>query len=94
MDNILICLGTIYHEPFEIWICDTFFQNNGIQVLQKDTLGSNVVQLHVADNNKHYFVIDKVIDMASHGHPTLNTFDMIKHHPQIFQITPRLHSLH
>jgi len=28
MDNILICLGTIYHEHFEIGICYIFFQNS------------------------------------------------------------------
>jgi hypothetical protein len=25
MDNIPICLGIVYHEAFEIWICFTFF---------------------------------------------------------------------
>jgi hypothetical protein len=44
--------------------------------------------------NIHYFVVDRVIDMASHSRLALNKFDMIKHHPRILQITLRLHLSH
>jgi hypothetical protein len=92
-DNILICLGIVYHEAFEIWIRYTFLQNSGIQLPPKYTLDFSVFCLHIKNINKRYFAIDRVIDMASHGCPTLNMFNMIKHHPRIFQITPKLHPL-
>jgi hypothetical protein len=86
-NNILICLGTIYHEPLEIEICYIFFQNSYIQLLPKYTLGFRVFKLHIANNNRHYFVIDRVIDMASHSHLALNTFDMIKPPPGCIRFT-------
>jgi hypothetical protein len=70
MNNIPICLGTIYHEPFEIGICYTFLQNNCFQLHPQYTLGFCVLWLHVVDINGHYFIVDQVINMASHGNPT------------------------
>jgi len=29
--------------------------------------------------------------MANHGRPTLNIFDVIKHHPRVFQVIPKLY---
>lgn len=91
INNIPIFLGIICHEPLEIEICYTFIYNNCIQLPPNNTLGFHILSLHVVDSNKHYFVVDQVIDMASHSCPTLNMFDMIKHHIGILQITPELH---
>jgi hypothetical protein len=41
----------------------------------------------------HDFTIDWVIDVISHGCPSLNTFYVIKHHPHILQIITWLHWL-
>ncbi len=86
-------LGIVCHEPLEIGDCYTFLHNNCAQFLPKYTLGFNVLWLHVANNSRHYFPIDQVIDMASHSHPALNTFNMIKHHPRILQVNLKLHFL-
>lgn len=82
INNIPICLGIICHEPLEFGICYTFLCNSCVQFPPNNTLGFHVLSLHVVDSNRHYFVID----MASHNRPTLNTFDMIKHHIGILQV--------
>jgi hypothetical protein len=81
---ILICLHTICHEPFENK--QTFPFNNCIQFFPHNTLNFSVLELHITNRNHHDLVIDRVINMISHGRPSLNTLYVIKHHPRILKI--------
>jgi hypothetical protein len=46
-NNILICLGTICHEPFENGCIQPFFFNNCVQLPPDNALCFNVLKLHV-----------------------------------------------
>jgi hypothetical protein len=81
------CLGTICHE---IWSKNTFFGNHLVQFPPHNTLNFYVFWLHVTQYNRHHFIVNWIIHVASEGHPS-NTFDMIKHEPTCFKIGPRLH---
>ncbi len=86
VNNIIICLGTIRHEPFENGRIQPFLLNNCVQLPPHNALHFGVLKLHVIDCNRHDLIIDQVINMTSHGHPSLNTLYVIEHHPNILQI--------
>jgi hypothetical protein len=84
------CLGTICHE---IWTRNTFFGNYLVQLLPHNTLNFYVFWLHVTHYNRHHFIVNQIIHVASQGHPS-NMLDMIKHEPTCFKIALRLHPFH
>ncbi len=93
-DNILIGMCTIYHEPFEIGVCKTKLEHHVVHFCPHDILNFYGFTLHVANCNGEHFVIQRVLNMTSHGGPFLNILDMIKLQPTIMQITIRLHAPH
>ena len=93
-DSILVCLRTIYHESLEFRLWNTVPYHNIIYILPKYYLRSNIILwLHIADRNSHDSTISGAVDVASHGCPMLDTHDVIKHDPRMFQISSRLHSI-
>ncbi len=81
VDNILVCLRTICHEPLENGRTQPFFFNNHLPPY--NALSFYVLRLHVIDHNCHDLTIDRVINVTCHGYPSLNMFYVIKHHPRI-----------
>jgi hypothetical protein len=63
-----------------------------IELCPYDMLHLVVFRLHVTNNNGHNFAINQIIYRASHYCPTDDTFDMVKHDLNFFQISPKLHS--
>jgi hypothetical protein len=92
VNNIIICLGIICHEPFENGHIQPFIFNNCIHLPPDNTLCFSVLKLHVIDCNCHD-LIDRVINVTNHSRPSLNTLYVIKHHRNILQIITKLHSL-
>ena len=62
-----------------------------IEIFPKNHLSILVFRLEVAAGNGHHPLIDGIIDMASHCHPTVDAFDIIKHEPCIFKLSTWLH---
>lgn len=93
VNNIPICLCTIRHEPLENGCTQPFLLNNYVQLPPQNALNFYVFKLHVIDHNYHDLVVHQVINMRSHGRPSLNSFYMIEHHPYILQIITQLLSL-
>jgi hypothetical protein len=81
MDNILICMCIIHHEPFEIGVCKTKPEHHVVHFCPHDTIAS--MDSDVTNCNGEHFIIHWVVNMTSHGGPLLNTFDKIKHQPTI-----------
>jgi hypothetical protein len=50
--------------------------------------------LHITIYNYHHFTINKVIRVASQGHPFLNTLHMVEHELACFKIALKLHPFH
>ncbi len=90
---ILVCLHTIRHEPLENRRTQPFLFNNYIQLPPQNALSFHVHGLHVIDHNCHDLMINRVINHTRHGHPSLNTLYVIKHHPHILLIIIHLYSL-
>ncbi len=90
-NNIPICLCIIFHEPLESNRTQSFPLNNYIELLPEDTLNFHVLGLHVTNDNCHDLAIEWVINVTGHGRPSLNTFYVIEHHPQILKIVTWLH---
>jgi hypothetical protein len=84
-DNIPICLSTIHHESLELRLWNTVPCQDIIQVLPEYHLRSSILWLHIADRNGHDSTISRVVDVASHGGPILDTLDVIEHDPRMFQ---------
>jgi len=59
-----------------------------------DTLSFYVFKLHVTNGNRHHFIVDWIVNMASEDCPVLDTFDMIKHDLGCLEVTIRLHLHH
>jgi hypothetical protein len=55
-----------------------------IEVLPKYHMRSSILgqSLHIADHNRHDSAICKVINVASHGGPLLDTLNVIEHDPR------------
>jgi len=92
-NNIPICFCIIRHEPLENKCTQPFILNNYIKLLPHNALSFCVFRLHVTNHNHHDFIINQVVNMIGHDHPSLNTFYTIEHHPRILQIVTQLHSL-
>jgi hypothetical protein len=60
--------------------------------MPKKALRRDILRLHITYCNSHNPAVGQVIDMESHGCPPLDTLDMVKHDPNILQITVWLHS--
>jgi len=86
---ILVCLRTIHHEPFENKHTQPFFLNNYVQLPPENALNFHVFRLHVTDCNRHHLTIDWVVNVTSHGHPSLNMFFLDR--TSSMQIIIRLH---
>src|SRR6202161_4771595 len=67
-------------------------EHNLIEPMAKKALRRDILRLHITYCNSHNSAVGRVIDMASHGRPPLDTLDMVKHDPSILQITVWLHS--
>jgi hypothetical protein len=83
---IEICLNIIHHEAFEVDILYfAYLLDKSCKGRPHEDLWINIIKLHVTYNYSQYLAICHVINMTTHGSATLNTFDMIKHDPHIFQ---------
>jgi hypothetical protein len=89
---IPIGLCTVRHEPFEVNFSNAMSVHNFIEPMPKKALRRDILRLHITYCNSHNPAVGRVIDMASHGCPPLDTLDMVKHDPSILQITVWLHS--
>ncbi len=85
--NIIICLNTIYYEPFELWHMNSICFHELHKGPPHKNLRVHILQLHVTYYNCHDPGLVWVIDMACHGAPTRNMFTMVKHQPCSLQIS-------
>ena len=91
LDSIPVCLNIVCHEFLELRQWNTVPCHDIIQVLSKYHLSSSILWLHIIDRNGHDSLICGVVNVASHGYSILDTLNMIKHDPCVFQISSRLH---
>ncbi len=81
-------------NPLKMNIPNLFFSTIAFSFLHiMNALNFCVLRLHVINCNHHDLIIDWVINVTSHGRPSLNMFYMIKHHPHILEVITRLHPL-
>ena len=63
--------------------------HNMIEILQENYLSFFVRQLKVTTNNGYDMLISPIVDMASHGCPIFDTFDVIRHDSCMLKINMR-----
>jgi hypothetical protein len=51
-----------------------------------------VLRLEVAASNSHDALVGSVVNVAGHGGPLCDAFDMVGHDPSMLKITARLHA--
>jgi hypothetical protein len=92
-DNIIICLGDVCHESFEVWFKILMFEHLQLNcVHMKFCALASLNNLHVTNYNGHDFAISQIINMASHRCPIGDALDMVKHVLRVLQIAPGLDS--
>ncbi len=79
-------------NPLKMNIPNLYFSTILVNFHHKIHWAFCVLGLHVTNHNRHNLTIKQVINKTSHGHPSLNTLYVIKHHARILQIIFRLHS--
>jgi hypothetical protein len=82
-NNILVCLGTVRHESFEVWFRVHVFEHCVVELCLHDLLLLNVFKLHFTNCNGYNFAISQIINMASRCCPTSDMFNMAKHDPKV-----------
>ncbi len=87
-NNIPVCLHTICHKPFKHKCTQPFLLTNYLQCHLQHALNFHVLGLHVTNCNHHDLIIDRVINVISHGHPSLNSLYVIKHHHTFCRLAP------
>jgi len=89
-NNILICLRIVYHESFEIWLGKPLFDHC---VVTLSTWSIVFWCLHIACHKLQlsWFGICYIkYNMANYCCLADNVLDMVKHNPNILQISPML----
>ena len=79
--SILVGLSAIDHEAFELRLCDSVSSHNMIQILPKNDLSIFVFGLKITTSNGHNTLVGPIVNMASHGRPTIDALDVIKYDP-------------
>jgi hypothetical protein len=82
-DNILVCLGTVCHESFEVWFRVPMFEHCVVELCPHDLLCFNAFKLHVTNCIGYNFAISQIINMASHCCPTSDMLNKVKHDPRV-----------
>jgi hypothetical protein len=63
-----------------------------VEVVPEQHLNIFVLRLEVAASNSHDALVRPVVNVAGHGGPLGDTFDMVRHDPSMLEITVRLHA--
>jgi hypothetical protein len=64
-----------------------------VGVVSEKHLSILVLRLEVAANNSHDALVRPVVNVAGHGGPLGDAFDMVGHNPSMLEITARLRAL-
>ena len=91
--GIPIGLRTLSHESFEVWFGKTMPGHNVVEIMPEQYLSILVLRLEVTASNGHDALVGPVVNIASHGGPPGDAFDMVGHDPSMLEITARLHAL-
>jgi hypothetical protein len=92
-DGIPIGLSTVSHESFEVRLGNSMPSHDVIEVVPEQHLSIFVLRLEVAASDGHDALVGSVVNVASHGGPLCDAFDMVGHDPSMLEITARLHAL-
>jgi hypothetical protein len=92
-DDIPIGLRTVRHESFEMRLGNSMPSHDVVEVVPKQHLSILVLRLEVAASNSHHALVGPVVNVAGHGGPLGDAFDMVGHDPSMLEITARLHAL-
>jgi hypothetical protein len=91
-DGIPIGLRTVSHESFEVRFGNSMPSHNVVEVVPEQHLSILVLRLEVAASDGHDALVGPVVNVAGHGGPLGDSFDMVGHDPSMLEITARLHA--
>ena len=91
-DGIPIGLRTVSHESFEVRLGDSMPSHDVVEVVPEQHLSILVLRLEVAASDGHDALVGSVVNVAGHGGPLGDAFDMVGHDPSMLEITARLHA--
>jgi hypothetical protein len=92
-DGIPIGLRTVSHESFEVRLGNSMPSHDVVEVVPEQHLSILVLRLEVAASDGHDALVGPVVNVAGHGGPLGDSFDMVGHDPSMLEITARLHAL-
>jgi len=91
-NGIPVCLSTVRHEALEVWVGNLVAGHDLVEITPKEDLSILIFGLEVTTCNSHDTLVCTVIDVAGHGGPLGDTFDVVGHHPSILKIPSGLHA--
>lgn len=90
--GIPIGLRTVSHETLEVRLGNSMPSHDVVEVVPEKHLSILVLRLEVTTSDGHDALVGPVVNVASHGGPLGDAFDMVRHDPCILEITARLHA--
>jgi hypothetical protein len=91
-DGIPIGLSTVSHESFEVRLGNSMHSHDVVEVVPEQYLSILVLRSEVAASDGHDALIGTIVNVAGHGGPLGDAFDMVGHDPNMLEITARLHT--
>jgi hypothetical protein len=81
------------YKAFEVWLLHALLLHEFVEFFLHNALDLCVYQLHVTHGNGHDLAVHCIVHVTRHCGPCLDTLDMVKHEPRVFQISSWLHAL-
>jgi hypothetical protein len=91
--NGIPVVRTVIHESFEVRLGNSIPSHDMVEVVPEQHLSILIFRLEVAVSNSHDTLVGPVVNVAGHGGPLGDAFDMVGHDPSMLEITARLHAL-
>ena len=93
LHGIPIGLCTVYHEAFEVGLGDSMAGLDVVEVVPEKHLSIIVFGLKVTASDGHDAHVCYIVNVACHGCPLGDSFDMVGHDPNMPEIPTWLHVL-
>ena len=91
-DGIPIGLRTIGHEAFEVRLGNTMAGHDMVEAMLEKYLSILIFGMDVAGCDDHDALVGSIVNVAGHGGPLGDAFDMVGHDPSVLDVPARLHA--
>ena len=81
------------HESFEVRLGDSMPSHDMVEVVSEQHLSILVLRLEVTASDSYDALVGSIVNVAGHGGPLSDAFDMVGHDPNMLKIFAMLHAL-